>query len=107
MFALPPMPAGQGTRVIMAYDRKSRGREPAKTPGDVARRLATRNSRASRPMDGWRRETFRLPRTAAREKAQEWFARFPKAAYMTEIEFWQVLDDGDIEFTIRRLPTAD
>ncbi len=33
--------------------------------------------------------------------------RFPKAAYMTEIEFWRELDDGQIEFTIRRLPTAD
>ena len=91
----------------MAYDRNHRGREPARTPADVARRLASRTARTTRPIDGWRRETFRLPRIAAREKAQEWFARFPKAAYMTEIEFWQVLDDGDIEFTIRRLPSAD
>jgi hypothetical protein len=26
---------------------------------------------------------------------------------MTEIEFWRELDDGRIEFTIRRLPSAD
>ena len=56
--------------------------------------------------DGWRRETYRLPRTEAREKAREWFDLYPKAAYMTEIEFWRVIDD-DIEFTIRRLPSAD
>jgi hypothetical protein len=26
---------------------------------------------------------------------------------MTEIEFWRELADGRIEFTIRRLPSAD
>ena len=34
-------------------------------------------------------------------------ARFPKAAYMTEIEFWRELEDDHIEFVMRRLPTAD
>lgn len=73
---------------------------------------------ASRPIVGpegsgpiaqtaWRRETFALPRDEARQKAHEWFAAWPKAAYMTEIEFWQELEDGRIEFTIRRLPSAD
>ena len=47
-----------------------------------------------------------MPRQEAREKAREWFNRFPKAAYMTEIEWWRELDDGRIEFTIRRLPSA-
>ena len=42
-----------------------------------------------------------------RAKAHEWFDAFPKAAYMTEIEFWRELSDGQIEFTIRRLPSAD
>lgn len=60
-----------------------------------------------RKADAFRRETFALPREAAREKAREWFERFPKAAYMTEIENWRVLDDDTIEFTMRRLPTAD
>ena len=40
----------------------------------------------------------------ARAKAREAFSRFPKAAYMTEIEFWREKPDGCIEFTIRRLP---
>lgn len=82
----------------MGYDRK--------TPSDVARRLAARRGASTRN-EGWRRETYRLPRLLAREKAQEWFDLYPKAAYMTEIEFWRVLEDGEIEFTIRRLPTAD
>ena len=39
--------------------------------------------------------------------AREWFDRYPKAAYMTEIEFWRELSDGRIEFVMRRLPTAE
>lgn len=78
----------------------------AKGPSELARRLAAR-ARAQGPSRTWKRETFRLPRGQAREKAREWFAQFPKAAYMTEIEFWRELDTGEIEFTMRRLPTAD
>ncbi len=77
----------------------------SRAPRDIARRLSEK-SRASRS-DGWRRETFTLPRTDARAKAREWFDRYPKAAYMTEIEFWRELEDGRIEFVMRRLPSAD
>ena len=79
-------------------------------PIDLAARVASRRSRRSHTAsaeDAWRRETFCLPRDEARAKAREWFERFPKAAYMTEIEFWKELSDGRIEFTIRRLPSAD
>jgi hypothetical protein len=31
----------------------------------------------------------------------------PKAAYMSEVERWRELPDGAIEFTVRRLRTAD
>ena len=72
-------------------------------PSDIARRLAGR----ARPRDAYRRETFALPRAAAREKAREMFRRFPKAAYMTEIESWRELPGDRIEFTMRRLPSAD
>ena len=59
-----------------------------KKPIDLAARVASRRSaRASPATDGaWRRETFCLPRSEARAKAREWFDRYPKAAYMTEIE---------------------
>lgn len=57
--------------------------------------------------DGYRRETFSLPREAARAKAREMFQRYPKAGYMTAIESWRVLPGGVIEFTMRRLPSAD
>jgi hypothetical protein len=75
-------------------------------PADIASRAAARLARRDRS-EGFRRDTFALPRAAAREKARELFRRFPKAAYMTEIESWRELPDGRIEFTIRRLPSAD
>jgi hypothetical protein len=78
-----------------------------KTPSDIARRLGARSQKRASPAGAWRRETYTLSRGEARDKAREWFANFPKAAYMTEIEFWRELDDGRIEFTIRRLPSAD
>lgn len=87
----------------MAFDRK--------TPGDLARSLGRRareQGRESRDSSSaWRRETYTMPREAAREKARELFTAYPKQAYMTEIESWRELADGRIEFTMRRLPTAD
>ncbi len=82
--------------------------EGGRTPAQLARRLGAKNRARPREDEGsWRRETFTLPRHEARAKAHEWFATFPKAAYMTEIEFWRETPDGQIEFTIRRLPSAD
>jgi hypothetical protein len=74
-------------------------------PADIARRAA--RVLAARPRDAFRRDTFALPREAARAKARELLRRYPKAAYMTEIESWRVLPGDCIEFTIRRLPSAD
>jgi hypothetical protein len=48
-----------------------------------------------------------LPRTAARAKAREWFDRWPRQAYWTAIESWCERPGDRIEFTMRRLPTAD
>lgn len=81
----------------------------SRAPRDIARRLGEKSRAQSvgRRIDNWRRESFTLARPEARAKAREWFDRYPKAAYMTEIEFWRELEDGRIEFTIRRLPSAD
>jgi hypothetical protein len=77
-------------------------------PRDIARGFAQERARRKLTRsDPYRRETFSLPREAAREKAREMFRRFPKAAYMTAIESWRELPDGAIEFTMRRLPSAD
>ena len=58
-------------------------------------------------MGGFLRRTYVLAREEAREEARGWFTRFPKAAYMTAVESWREIEDGRIEFTMRRLPTAD
>ena len=47
------------------------------------------------------------PREQARAKANVFLKAFPKAAYMSEVERWRELPDGAIEFTTRRLRTAD
>jgi hypothetical protein len=77
-------------------------------PADVAKRSAERIAHKRRgAVDAFHRETFALPRQAARDKAREILTRFPKAAYMTQVESWRELADGRIEFTMRRLPSAD
>jgi hypothetical protein len=77
-------------------------------PADIAKKSAEALAhRRGAGRDGFRRETFALPREAARAKAREFFRQFPKAAYMTEIESWRVLPDDRIEFTVRRLASAD
>jgi hypothetical protein len=52
-------------------------------------------------------ETFTLPLHAARLKAREILNGCPVGGYMTIVENWRQLPDGQIEFTMRRLPTAD
>jgi hypothetical protein len=80
---------------------------PMRPPADLARSAARRFAERKTRRDAFRRDTFALPRAQAREKARELFKRFPKAAYQTEIESWRELPDDCIEFTMRRLPSAD
>jgi hypothetical protein len=76
-------------------------------PSDLAKSMRSRTAEDVSRSPSFRRDTFALPREAARAKARELFDRYPKAAYMTEIEHWRELPDGGIEFTVRRLPSAD
>ena len=71
------------------------------------RELADHMARRRKPDDGYVRETFTLPRDAARSKARDFLNRYPKAAYMSGVESWRELPGGEIEFTMRRLPSAD
>jgi hypothetical protein len=75
----------------------------ASSPRDLANRMAGRRKDA----DGYLRETFKLPRDKARAKARDFLTRYPKAGYMSAVESWRELDGGEIEFTMRRLPSAD
>jgi hypothetical protein len=80
---------------------------PIRRPADLARSSARRLAERKTAREAFRRDTFALPRAQAREKAKELFQRFPKAAYQTEIESWRELPGDRIEFTMRRLPSAD
>lgn len=84
-------------------------RIPTVPPLDGLRRQIRKGRRqsAAKRRDSFVRETFRLPRSAARAKAREWFDAWPRAAYWTEVESWRQLPDDHIEFTMRRLPSAD
>jgi hypothetical protein len=75
----------------------------ASSPRDLANRMAGRRKRD----DGYLRETFTLPRDKARVKARDFLIRYPKAGYMSAVESWRELEDGEIEFTMRRLRSAD
>jgi hypothetical protein len=57
--------------------------------------------------DGFVRETFFLPHEEARPRAEAFLKSYPKAAYMSEVEHWRELPGGVIEFTMRRLRSAD
>ncbi|MBW3096120.1 hypothetical protein [Pseudohoeflea coraliihabitans] len=74
----------------------------------IRKTRATPSSKRDRSEStGFIRETYLLERQAARAKAREWFDSWPKAAYWTEVESWRELPDARIEFTMRRLPSAD
>ena len=73
------------------------------SPRDLANRMAGRR----KPDDGYVRETFTLPREKARAAARNFLTRYPKAGYMSAVESWRELPDGEIEFTMRRLRSAD
>jgi hypothetical protein len=55
------------------------------------------------PKDPFIREKFTRERTAAKKLAAEYFQRFPKDLYQTEVESWQNLQSANIEFTMKRL----
>ena len=79
----------------------------APRPRDLASRMASRRTPKTGFEDGFLRETFTLPRDKARDRAREFLNRYPKAAYMSVVESWRELPDGEIEFTMRRLASAD
>ena len=52
-------------------------------------------------------ETIRLPIDAARCKAREIINQSAQSGYLSIVEKWRQLPDGQIEFAIRHYPTAD
>ena len=89
-------PAILGGRFVRGYYMANR-------PRDLADRISGRRE----PDDRLLRETFTLPLEAARVKAREILNQFPQGGYMTIVERWRQLPDGQIEFMMRRLRAAD
>jgi hypothetical protein len=80
-----------------------------RTPRELADRMAAkrRQSRANDDDDGYIRETYIFPRDEARAQARAILDRWPAAAYMTAVDVWRELPNGEIEFTMKRLRSAD
>jgi hypothetical protein len=77
-------------------------------PDDLAKRFNQPERSRPKPFDdGWVQESFSLPRGQARAKAEAWFKKYPKEAYITAVESHFDLPGDRIEFTVRRLRTAD
>lgn len=55
--------------------------------------------------DGFLRKTLTLPVDDARAKAREIMREHPTGGYITIVEDWWQMPDGQIQFTMRRLPT--
>jgi hypothetical protein len=77
-----------------------------RSPKDLAESLARRR-KGAKANDGYVRETFTQPREQARETARAFLDRWPAAAYNSSVEWWRELPDGQIEFGMRRLRSAD
>ena len=100
--AAEPVPAPEANPLSV------RAARPPEDKEQLERRLASvatllEKSSAARQIESSGNVEAQVMRT----KARELFRRYPKPAYMTEIESWRELPDGRIEFTMRRLPTAD
>ena len=78
-----------------------------KSPRDIASRSREQRDLRKLGADGFLREKFTLTVEEARAKAREILKEYPAGGYMTVVENWRQLPDGQIEFTMRRLPTAD
>ena len=79
-----------------------------KSPRDLADRSGDlRDLCKLKDDDGSIRDTFTLPLNAARLRARQILDEHPTRGYITILESWRQLPDGQIEFTMRRLPAAD
>lgn len=55
------------------------------------------------PRDPYIRDKFTKNHSAARATAKDYFRRYPKDLYETEVESWQKIQSENYEFTMKRL----
>jgi hypothetical protein len=78
-----------------------------KRPRDLADRSRELRDLSKLDDEGFLSETFTLPLHVARLKARQILDEYPADGYIKIVESWRQLPDGQIEFTVRRLLTAD
>ena len=76
-------------------------------PRNIADRSRDLHDLSKRKDDTLQNETFRLPLHSTRLKACHLLDEYQAGGYTAVVENWRQLPDGQIEFTTRRLPTAD
>jgi len=57
----------------------------------------------TRRRDPYIREKFTKEQSFAGQHAKEYFEKYPKDRFQTEIESWRELQSGNIEYTMKRL----
>src|SRR5947207_6399954 len=87
-------PSTRCPKLLRRPDRLTRDARVYRSGRDV---FATLQWRV--PRDSYIREKFTRDRTYARKLAAEYFERFPKDRYRTEVESWRELQWKNIEFT--------
>jgi hypothetical protein len=55
------------------------------------------------PSDPFIREKFTRESSTARRAVREYFKRYPKEQFLTELETWRYLPSQTIEFVMKRL----
>jgi hypothetical protein len=55
------------------------------------------------PRDPYIREKFTRKSSTARRAVREYFKRYPKEQFLTELETWRYLPAQTIEFVMKRL----
>jgi hypothetical protein len=78
--------------------------EPMARAQAVAGFLPARSAESwAMPTYPYIREKFTRAHSFARKLAREYFERYPKDRYRTEVESWRKLQSDNIEFTMKRL----
>jgi hypothetical protein len=98
---MPHLPQGGQARLTHHWRPAQRLKVRA-FPARLARSTGPRFDGAM-PRDPYIREKFTKDRTYARKLAAEYFDKFPKDRYQTEVESWRELQSQNIEFTMKRL----
>ena len=78
-----------------------------KRPRDLTDRSRFQSGRRETEDEDFAVETFTLPLEAARLKVRDILGSIPKRGHLGIVERWRQLPDGQIAFTMRRLPIAE